>query len=180
MLKELSIFLAMIESPSDREKFERLFYQYASEMMQVAYRHVNQYELAEDAVNMAFTTIAQNMNKIGDVDSVQTKGLVLTIAKRKAIDLYRSEKKHWLHRENMEIISETMGKNDEDSEQTLVKCIQSLPDNYKDVLILKYSNGYGNREIAELLGYTVTKVDQLVSRGRKILRKQWESEQKCD
>jgi RNA polymerase sigma factor (sigma-70 family) len=54
-------------------------------------------------------------------------------------------------------------------EERIADAILELPEQYKGVLLLKYADGYGNKEIAELLGYSVTKVDQLISRGKKLL-----------
>lgn len=46
-----------------------------------------------------------------------------------------------------------------------------LPAQYKNVLLLKYADGYNNREISELLHYSVAKVEKLISRGKKQLHR---------
>ena len=46
-----------------------------------------------------------------------------------------------------------------------------LSPDYQQVMMLKYVHGYKSKEIAAMLGYSVSKVDQLMSRGRKQLLK---------
>ena len=53
----------------------------------------------------------------------------------------------------------------------LADLILELPEQYRSVILLKYAENYKSKEIAELLGYTVSKVDQLASRGKKLLEK---------
>lgn len=170
MLRELSFYLAMVESESDRQKFETIFYRYVDAMQRHALRYVNDYALAEDAVSLALTAIATNMEKIGYVDAPATKALVMLITQRKAIDLYRKQNRERQREISLETMAEPQTQNTE--EQQVTDAIRQLPEQYREVLLLKYTDGYGNREIAQLLGYTVTKVDQLVSRGKKRLQKQ--------
>ena len=53
----------------------------------------------------------------------------------------------------------------------MADAIERLPDEQKQIILLRYSEQYTNREIAALLGYTVTKVDKAISRARKQLEK---------
>jgi len=54
------------------------------------------------------------------------------------------------------------------------KCINELPDTYKEILILKYSSGFSNVEIAEILEVSEVNVRKRISRARKLLKKNME------
>ena len=58
--------------------------------------------------------------------------------------------------------------------------ILKLPSPYKEVILLKYADGYNNREIAALLDLTVSNVNKIVTRGKRkleqALEREWEHE----
>ena len=49
------------------------------------------------------------------------------------------------------------------------KALRKLSDDYHDVLLLRYVLGYDNREISEITGFTVSKIEKDLSRGKKKL-----------
>ena len=51
-----------------------------------------------------------------------------------------------------------------------------LPENYWNVLLLKYSHGYDDREIAQMLDITEENVRQRISRAKKRLSELLEKE----
>ena len=51
-----------------------------------------------------------------------------------------------------------------------------LREDYRSVLLLRFAEGYTNREIAQLLGRTPGAVGVLISRAREALRKELEKE----
>ena len=115
--------------------------------------------------------ILKNANKIDNINSNRTKRLVITITKNCAIDIYRKQKKRW----NMEVEMDTIvnfEKNDvytiENDENFLA--IESLPDIYKEVLILKYSSEFSYTEIAEILEISEVNVRKRISRAQKLLK----------
>ena len=83
------IYLSLIDSQEDISKFENVYNTYKNRMYYVANSILKDSHLAEDAVHMAFLRIINNLDKIGDIDSHKTKGLVVIIVKNIAIDIYR-------------------------------------------------------------------------------------------
>ena len=61
--------------------------------------------------------------------------------------------------------------NEHEKQYLLEEVILRLPLEYQQVILLKYSREYSSKEIAAILDYSVSKVDQLLSRGRRQLRK---------
>jgi len=51
----------------------------------------------------------------------------------------------------------------------VAEAIEKLPELYRELIMLRYADGYTNREIAVIMDFTVTKVDKILSRARKQL-----------
>ena len=58
------IYMAMIDSPNDRDKFERIYHKYRFLMLNVAKKILTNHHDAEDAVHQAFISIIENIDKI--------------------------------------------------------------------------------------------------------------------
>ena len=83
-------YLATMETADDRTRFESLYLAYRGLMYHVAYHILKNPQDAEDAVHQSFVKLAEHMATIPDGPCPRTRNLVVTVAERKAIDLYRS------------------------------------------------------------------------------------------
>ena len=179
----LAYYLALIDSEEDQSKFEYLYHQYKKPMYYKAREILRDDFLAEDAVHDAFCKIARNMNKISDAKSSDTKSFVMIVTRRAAIDAYR-KRKPYFEKEVYEPESEdnehynfleSCGAAVEMPEMTdfcrseVGKALRKLSDDYHDILLLRYVLGYDNREISEITGFTVSKIEKDLSRGKKKL-----------
>lgn len=138
------IYLAIIETPDDQSKFEKVYLQYRGLMYHVAYKILDNASDAEDAVHNAFLQIAENIDKISDPVCPKTQSYVVTIVENKAIDLYRRNKRRSIVSidDIPGIPAETDGTGD------LAECILKLPPRYRQVILLKYYHGFSCKEIA--------------------------------
>lgn len=166
------VYLAVIDEPAQKTKFETVYHQYRGLMYYVAYRILNNASDAEDAVHDAFIKIAENMKKISDPVCPKTQSYVVTIVENKAIDLYRRKQRLGaLPLEETEELSvspqEPMG---------LAECILKLPPNYRQVILLKYHQGFSCEEIAAMLGITLSAAQKLDQRAKEKLRQIAEKE----
>ena len=166
---DLIFYLSLIEQDDDKEKFEQLYQNYLKLALYRAREFLPDEQLAEDAVSIAFLKIAQNIHKIDKAISPQTKALIMRVVERSAINLYKTENRHRSRKTILEEAAEIEVESVQD--HYLADLILELPEQYRSVILLKYAENYKSKEIAELLGYTVSKVDQLASRGRKLLEK---------
>lgn len=166
---DLIFYLSLIEQDDDKEKFEQLYQNYLKLALYRAREFLPNEQLAEDAVSIAFLKIAQNIHKIDEVISPQTKALIMRVVERSAINLYKTENRHQSRKTILEEAEEIEAEPVQDHH--LADLILELPEQYRSVILLKYAENYKSKEIAELLGYTVSKVDQLASRGKKLLEK---------
>jgi len=55
-------------------------------------------------------------------------------------------------------------------DNNILNVLKNLPDKYRDVFLLKYSVGLGNKEIARMLGISEENVRQRLVRGKAIVQ----------
>lgn len=166
------VYLAVIDEPAQKTKFETVYHQYRGLMYYVAYRILNNTSDAEDAVHDAFIKIAENMKKISDPVCPKTQSYVVTIVENKAIDLYRRKQR----RETLPLEEELLGSVDTPEPLGLTECIVKLPPNYRQVILLKYHQGFSCGEIAAMLGITLSAAQKLDQRAKEKLRQIAEKE----
>ncbi len=169
-LNLLAVCLAMIENESEQQKFEQIYREYKNLMFYCANQKLHDEHLAEDAVNISFLHLARNMNMVEDAVSLKTKRLMVTIVERTAINLYRKRHKE-LNRNISMDEAEHIAVSVIESDDTVAQAILKLPLEYRQAIILKYSQGYNTREIAAILDCSIAKTEKLLSRGKRKLEK---------
>lgn len=167
------IYLMITEAEEDKDNFVVLYKKYRTLVQTVCYNILKDKHLAEDATHDAFIKLAKNMDKIKDVESRESKRYLITIAKNSAIDLYRkcySRRLHEINFDEMDNLGRAAVYMNTDEDSSLVEILKHLPALYRDVLLLKYSNCYSNKDIANVLGISEDTVRQRISRGKKLVR----------
>lgn len=167
------LYLAMIDIEEDKSKFEELYIKYRQTMFYVAKGILKDNHLAEDAVHMAFIKIINNISKIDKIDCPKTKGFIVIIVERVSIDIYRKIKK-----ENVTSIDEVSYSKElafsveenYDENNELASAIARLPENYRQVIILKFSQGFSDDEISNILDISKDNVAKRIQRGKKKLK----------
>ena len=159
-------YLAAMETESDRTKFETIYLAYRGLMYHVAYYILKNPQDAEDVVHQSFVKLAERMADIPDGPCPRTRNLVVTVTERGAIDLYRSRQRHpEAELDEQALVSQPAPP----PGGGLADAMASLPPRYREVLLLKYYNGYSAREIAGFLSATPDAVTQTLHRARKKL-----------
>lgn len=160
-------YLQIIESSENRVKFETLYREYGRLMFSIAYKILDNYEDAEDAVHNAFVAIARNMKSIKTPISAKTKSYVTLAAEHHAINLL---KKRGI-RSEVELDEYFPAANWEaDADDELARYILQLPENYRTMILLKYGQGYSTREAAGLMGITQRNAAQIDQRAKAKLK----------
>ena len=169
------LYLQMIDTSEDRSKFEQIYIEYRDLMFYVANRILDNEQDAEDAVHEAFLKVAENIKKIGEPKCPKTKGFVVTVVENKAIDLYRKRKRHQI----VELTEEVQGFSPiYKGENALTDCILKLPARYREVILLRYHQGYSVKEAASLLGISFAAASKLDQRAKNKLKDLYEKEGK--
>ena len=168
----LSICLSMLDSEEDKQSFEELYYTYKQGMYAVAYGVLHNKEDAEDAVQKAFISIANNFEKIKSVSSQELKPCIVIIVRNHAINIYNSNKRR---------AERTVEYDDNDSPvdvnflenyeyEELIAVISKLPAIYRDTIFLHYVRGFTPKEIGKMLDIKVEAVWKRIERARKQLK----------
>lgn len=173
----LGFYLAFFETQEEKTEFENIYYKYRQDMYKIAFNILRNEHDAEDAVHEAFIKIADNIGKINKIPCQELKSYIVIIIRNVSIDFYRRNKKH---AERISDISEAVTDDTEIFEQydyrELAETISRLPVIYKDVLFLRYIEGFSGKEISDMLGISTSAVWKRLERAKKMLKKYLERE----
>ena len=165
-----------IKSGENERKAARLFAEYRSLMIYIANGVLNDYALAEDAVSESFIRIIRNLHKINDECCHKTRGLMVTIIRNVAIDMYNKRKGAGVSCDDdilTDVADPSPSVADEvismDGYNNIVGIINALPETLRDVADLVFVHNYDYKETAELLGISYDNARQRASRAKKII-----------
>ncbi|MEF9921453.1 MAG: sigma-70 family RNA polymerase sigma factor [Anaerovoracaceae bacterium] len=163
-------YLAMIDTEEDKRKFERIYLAYKQTMYYAANRILKNTHTSEDAVHQAFIRIINHLEKINENECHKTRAFLVVITEHIAIDIYRKQKKEsTLSYDELEIyVADTHVESYEETDE-LTAVFEKLPVNYSTVLRLKFSQGYSDSVISEILNITEENVRKRISRAKKKL-----------
>ena len=146
----------------DREGFGRLYGLYAPLVHGILLARVPRAEV-DDLVQDIFLHAFKKLSTLRDRAAFGP--WIAMIARNRAIDFHRRT------RETVEITDEMGGSNTSDSRATeILELIRSLPDAYRETLVLRLVEGMTGPEIAERTGLTPASVRVNLHRGMKLLR----------
>lgn len=180
--------LAKLARAGDRRAFAELVELYKDKMYHLAYRMLGQAQEAEDVVQETFLRVFTNLDRYDDTQKFST--WIYRIATNLCIDRLRKRKASYSldaempEGEGADWYS-LLPSNDASPESELLlsetqehirKAVDSLPEKYKSVVILRYLQDLSLQEIGDVLGMPVTTVKTRVHRGREFLRKKLEGE----
>ena len=168
----LGLYLSMLDTDDDKNRFEQLYRMFAQDMYAVAYSVLKNREDAEDAVHQSFLKIANNFTKISSIPRNEIKAYIVIISRNTAINMYNKNKKH--AENNKQLLAETVvddSLSDNDDADEIKMEIKELPQNYKDVLYLYCLLGFSAKQTAKMLGISVNNVWQRTMRAKQQLLK---------
>jgi len=149
--------------------FDALYTRYADDVIRVSYFYLGDRAKAEDVCHDVFVSLFTNRPQLEDGHE---KAWLLKVALNRCRDIWRSA---WLRRVVMgspvfEIIPgpDTIGQHLEKTE--VLRAVNSLPPEFREIFILHYYQGYGISEIAQITGVAEGTISSRLSRGRKKLK----------
>lgn len=160
----MMIYLQMIETPEDEDKFTAIYEAYHDLLFYIAFERMHHTQDAEDAVHHVFMKIAENIKNIEPV-SPKTKRYVVTMIDNRVTDMFRVKGRHPADPYNDELKNSLVA--EMENENLLTQCIMELPEQQRMVVWLKYAQGYRLKEIAKMLGLSLAwtqKIDQRVKK----------------
>lgn len=163
-LNETAIEAVLVSAAleGDREGFGRLYGLYAPLVHGILLARVPRAEV-DDLVQDIFLHAFRKLSTLRDRAAFGP--WIAMIARNRAIDFHRRT------RETVEITDDMGGSNTSDSRATeILELIRSLPDAYRETLVLRLVEGMTGPEIAERTGLTPASVRVNLHRGMKLLR----------
>jgi RNA polymerase sigma-70 factor (ECF subfamily) len=146
----------------DRDGFGRLYALYAPLVHGILLARVPRAEV-DDLVQDIFLHAYKKLNTLRDHAAFGP--WIAMIARNRAVDFHRRT------RETVEITDEMGGSNTSDSRaKEILALIRSLPDAYRETLVLRLVEGMTGPEIAARTGLTPASVRVNLHRGMKLLR----------
>lgn len=156
-----------------RSRFQEIHKLYRTTMLNVAVGVLKDHHLAEDAVQEAFMRIARNLHKIGEVDCPPTRAYVVTIVRNVSLNMVaRLKRQVPVERlDAEEILCDGMESAifDQMDYELVLSIIQTLPQIYRETLLLYYVEELNTIEIAQRIGASEETVKKRLQRGRRMV-----------
>lgn len=150
-------------------EFEKIVEQFGNDVLRYAYLYLGDRYLAEDVSQQVFLKAYQNMSGFRGDASIKTWLYRITINTCKNVCKSRAYRQR---REEtpLDVLQEVSDPACEPEDLDLWQEVLALPENYRDVVILKYYKGYDSVEIARILGVSQASVRTRLSRAMAKLR----------
>lgn len=157
---EVGLVRAVLDG--DREGFGRLYDLYAPLVHGILLARVPRMEV-DDLVQDIFLHAFKKLHTLRDSSAFGP--WIAMIARNRAVDYYRRS------RETVEITDDIRGTDKQESKAAeILELIRSLPEAYRETLVLRLVEGMTGPEIAERTGLTAASVRVNLHRGMKLLR----------
>ena len=172
----LALYISMAETPEEKTLIEQLYNRYRQMMYKISFSILKNRFDAEDPVHNTFMGILKSneLTKLSDVNSHETKAYIITYVKHSAIKIYNKRKK---------VIIEDIDKyyeleSNESTEEIALSevgieeikaALMELSDNDYKILYLSIFEQKSNKEIADITGVNLETVRKRVYRARQRL-----------
>lgn len=171
----LMICLAALGNDNDVQSFETIYEENKDKLYRYAYSILGDEASAEDAVQDAFVSLAQNFEKTYSMECNQIRSYLIIIVRNASFKIYNRRKKE-TPTEDVYADGEPTGgelhiaAESKELRKALLGMIQGLDPKYADVIMLRYYHGLSEKDIAESLGLSVENVKVRLFRGRNKLK----------
>ena len=125
---------------------------------------------SEESKNLVQDTFETLWIKKETVDISKIKSFLFTIAYRKMVDHTRRNKTMVSYLSNLQVGIQQNSEKELNAKHLLKKAFYRIREDYKQVILLRDSEGYSYLEIADITGLTPAQVRTNIFRGRKELR----------
>lgn len=171
----LSFYLSLLTSEKDKEIIRYIYVNYYKHMTHIAVSYVHNINESEDVVHNVMLVLIEKIEILDTSDTEKLKHLCSMITKRKAIDYMRKKSRSELPVEeiydthNIDYNYPEVMAIDKLSVNLILKAITRLNDTYKEVLELKLIHKLKDKDIAFILGISVSAACMRIHRAREML-----------
>lgn len=169
----LLIYLNMIDTPEEKDRFEYIYTKFKKQMLYSAKEIVGNSYDAEDIVHNTFLSIAKNIHIFDNRSDRSIYSYLICATKGHALNYLRKKNNEEkalsrIYNEPSADLSSLTLDNKIDY-KTLLESIRNLDELYADVLYLYYVEELTYKEVAALLGRKPATVRKQIERGKDLL-----------
>ena len=169
----LYIYLAMLETPEDKEKMTELYETYREYLLNIARKILGSETDAEDVLHHAYLRICNDFTKIGEVSSRYTRNYLVIIVRGLALNLLK--KRGRLSEVSLDDLEWADFMSVDDPHLTRIEyealhqAIDTLPVIHRDMLYAVYFDGRTVKEIAKHIDLSEKATQKRLERARQAL-----------
>jgi len=156
------------------EAFKKVFLPYHQKLYRIAYRIVQDSANAEDIVQEAYIKLWNKRDELDNIDN--TEAFAIITLRNTCLDYLRKIKNDY-HTSYDVDIPETVSLSKQidikDDAKYVMGLISKLPEQQRQVMMLKHWDGYSDEEIEEMTGISSGNIRVILSRARKTIREQY-------
>lgn len=159
----------------DTHAFTEAYNQYHKLLYTLAYKYLMSEEMSKDAVQHVFSKLWENRNNISINTSL--KNYLFTMTKNHILNIIRNQnsaiQKNYEIAQTAETTEDNLLRKIEESElkQSFYDAINKLPENKKEICLLKIRDELSNQEIADKMELSINTIKTHYSESVKILRR---------
>lgn len=155
------------------QQFLAEYDKYASAIYKHIYYRVSSKHLAEDLTQEVFFKAWRHLTRGEKIDNY--KNFFYRIAHNLLVDYYRAKIKEPISLEDIkekenEKLSETKEINRISDKTTIENALVKLDQEQRDIITMRYVDGFGVKEIAKITGKTPNNISVIIHRSLKILK----------
>ena len=162
----LAGYVLKLDSGGDRKRFARLYKKTRGTLTRLAAQVLGPGPRAEDAVHDGFVKLIRSFDQLRDRPEDQLERWLMVVVRTTSLDMLRKEGRET---DLDSAVWEPSVPPDLGEFQTLVALIRSMPEEYRQVLELRFVAEWSLAVIGRELGLTEGAVKSRVFRGRKLL-----------
>lgn len=158
----------------DTETFKKVFLPYHQKLYRVAYRIVQNTANAEDIVQDTYIKLWNKRDEMNGIDNPEAFAVI--ILRNTCLDYLRKTKNdyHTSYEADIpESVSLPAQIELQDDAKYVKHLINKLPDQQRQVIMLKHWDGYSDEEIEGMTGLSPGNVRTILSRARKTIKEQY-------
>ncbi|MHB8871395.1 MAG: RNA polymerase sigma factor [Candidatus Doudnabacteria bacterium] len=158
--------------------FEKTYNEFADSIFRHCFFRVSNREVAKDLTQETFVRTWQALEKGKEIENI--KAFLYKVATNLIIDYYRKHKEvslDSLQEKGVDFVKEGRQAPDFMDLQVVLKEVHSLPEKYRQVLMMRYLEDLSVIEIADVIGASENTVSVQIHRGIQMLKKNLNVEQ---
>lgn len=168
-LSDLELYGRMNASGrTGRSAFEELYRRYASNVYRYCLRVVGAREMAEDLFHETFINLYRSAHREKVMTNVEA--YLMRIARNLCLNARRSKANNTLPLDGIDLGYHDLDFDRRETQALVVMALESLPDDYREALVLCEYSGLTYAEIAEVLGVSLSTARIRIFRARRRLK----------